>query len=155
MKAMKTKILILFSFLLIATNLMSQDFETKPYLTIDKWITNDYSIEKIKTEIPEGFVLYSEDSKMLYYEKKVNDRIYELKVYITDSKITGVMFTDYFERVFRLLDEIEKELKFKQTNELVNNGIEMLTYENSDKTINASMTINRNNKTLKCFYNKK
>jgi hypothetical protein len=113
------------------------------------------TVSEIKKNIPEGYKVALEETDKLVLEKEVNSKVYEIKVFFKDSKTTGVMFTQHIDRVWKLMSEIEDDLKFKMINSMTNNGIEMNTYENQDKNLNASMTINESKRIISCFFNKK
>ncbi|MGQ9846650.1 MAG: hypothetical protein ACUVQP_03985 [Bacteroidales bacterium] len=70
-------------------------------------------MSEIKKNIPEGYKLALEEADKLVLEKEVNSKVYEIKVFFKDSKTTGVMFTQHIDRVWKLMDEIEDDLKFK------------------------------------------
>ncbi len=143
------------AFLLFSFSGISQDFSTKPYTVVNEWVKKGLTISEIKEIIPEGYKVALEETDKLVLEKEVNSKVYEIKVFLENSKTTGVMFTQHIDRVWKLMSEIEDDLKFKMINSMTNNGIEMNTYENQDKSLNASMTINEDKRIISCFFNKK
>ncbi|MDD2634109.1 MAG: hypothetical protein PHW82_01265 [Bacteroidales bacterium] len=150
---MKTNLILLASFLFLSFNVLCQEFATKPFTISNNWIEKELSINEVKEDIPEGYIIALEEAEKLVLEKDVNSKNYEIKVYFGDSKVTGIMFTQHIDRVWKLMDEIEDDLNFKMTNSLVNNGIERNSYENQDKTLNASLTINESTRIITCFFN--
>jgi hypothetical protein len=152
---MKTNLILLTAVLLFSLSGISQDFSTKPYTIANDWVKKDLTIKEINKNIPEGYKLVLEETDKLVFEKEVNSKVYEIKVFFKDSKITGVMFTQHIDRVWKLMSEIKDDLKFKMINSMSNNGIEMNTYENQDKNLNASMIINEGKRIISCFFNKK
>lgn len=152
---MKTNLILLTAFLLFSFSGISQDFSTKPYTVVNEWVKKGLTISEIKEIIPEGYKVALEETDKLVLEKEVNSKVYEIKVFLENSKTTGVMFTQHIDRVWKLMSEIEDDLKFKMINSMTNNGIEMNTYENQDKSLNASMTINEDKRIISCFFNKK
>lgn len=152
---MKTNLILLTAFLLFSFSGISQDFSTKPYTVVNEWVKKGLTISEIKEIIPEGYKVALEETDKLVLEKEVNSKVYEIKVFLKNSKTTGVMFTQHIDRVWKLMSEIEDDLKFKMINSMTNNGIEMNTYENQDKSLNASMTINEDKRIISCFFNKK
>lgn len=152
---MKTNLILLTAFLLFSMSGISQDFSTKPYTVVSDWVKKGLTVSEIKKNIPEGYKVALEETDKLVLEKEVNSKVYEIKVFFKDLKTTGVMFTQHIDRVWKLMSEIEDDLKFKMINSMTNNGIEMNTYENQDKSLNASMTINEDKRIISCFFNKK
>ena len=152
---MKTNLILLTAFLLFSLSAISQDFSTKPYTVVNEWVKKGLTISEIKATIPEGYKVALEETDKLVLEKEVNSKVYEIKVFLKNSKTTGVMFTQHIDRVWKLMSEIEDDLKFKMINSMTNNGIEMNTYENQDKSLNAGMTINEGKRIISCFFNKK
>ena len=152
---MKSNLILLTAFLLFTTIGRSQDFSTKPYTLANHWIQKGLTIGEIKKNIPEGYKIAHEETDKLVFEKEVNSKVYEIKVFFKDSKVTGVMFTQHIERVWKLISEIKDDLKFKMINNLTFNGIETNIYENQAKNLNASLIINEGMRIITCYFNKK
>lgn len=151
---MKTNLILLTAFLLFSFSGISQDFSTKPYTVVNEWVKKGLTISEIKEIIPEGYKVALEETDKLVLEKEVNSKVYEIKVFLENSKTTGVMFTQHIDRVWKLMDEIEKDLKFNQIKSPPPfNGVEIIAYENNEKNINASLTINQNQRIITCFMN--
>jgi hypothetical protein len=134
---------------------ISQDFSTKPYTVVNEWLKKGLTVSQIKNNIPEGYKIALEETDKLVLEKEINSKIYEIKIFYKDSKITGVMFTQHIDRVWKIMDELEDDLKFKNIKNFKNNGIEIIAYENEEKNINANLIIDENKRIISCFYNKK
>ncbi len=152
---MKPNLIILTVFLLMSLSGISQDFSTKPYTVVNEWLKKGLTVSQIKNNIPEGYKIALEETDKLVLEKEINSKIYEIKIFYKDSKITGVMFTQHIDRVWKIMDELEDDLKFKNIKNFKNNGIEIIAYENEEKNINANLIIDENKRIISCFYNKK
>lgn len=151
---MKTNLILLTAFLLFSFSGISQDFSTKPYTVVNEWVKKGLTISEIKEIIPEGYKVALEETDKLVLEKEVNSKVYEIKVFLENSKTTGVMFTQHIDRVWKLMSEIEDDLKFNQIKSPPPfNGVEIIAYENNEKNINASLTINQNQRIITCFMN--
>jgi hypothetical protein len=152
---MIAKYFLFTTLIVISFKVYSQDFSTKPFALCKEWITNDLSLNQIKEVIPKDYKLALEETDKLVYEKDINSKTYEIKVFLTNKKIVGIMFTQHIDRVWKIMDELEDDLKFKNIKNFKNNGIEIIAYENEEKNINANLIIDENKRIISCFYNKK
>lgn len=154
---MKTNFILFTAFIFISLNVVSQDFSTKPFSVANVWLSQNMSIQSIKKVIPTDYKVALEEQDILLLEKEVNSTVYEIKVFFTNSKINGVKFTQHSDRIFKLMNELEEDLKMKNIENLnmKNNDIEFMAYENEAKNKTATITLNSSKRIITCFLTKK
>ena len=113
-----------------------QTFQLK-FATFEKYITQNYTLEKVKTAIASSYSLVKEgDTEWKFRD---DSKSWEALVYVqfdkTTKKITQIQFTAPNNRVYELMDELEKKLGYK----LVGTEGQTDIYKNTTKKLGAKI----------------
>ena len=151
---MKTK-LTLIALLFLSFNIYSQDFNSKPFTIAQNWMEKNLSQSDIKKAVPTDYELVSEDDKMLIFEKPISSRIYDIKVLYDSGKISSIIFSMHYDKVWNFMSEIQ-ELKYKKMDDGFKRGaIETESYDNTNKPFILIWVTDDNKRTATGYVNRK
>ena len=134
---MRTSIkIVLVALLLIPTLAFGQSF-TLNFTTFQKYLTENYTPQKVKTIVSSNYSLIKQgDTEWKFRD---DNKSWEALIYVqidkTTKKIKEIQFTAPSNRVYELMDELEKSLGYK----LKGTEGQMDIYENSAKKLGAKI----------------
>lgn len=146
------KIFFIVVLLALSNIIYSQDFASKPFTIIQKWVKGNKSILSIKKEKPTGYVVASEEDTKLVLEKKQGYVIYDITFYYKENILACIMFTQHSSRALRLMIELE-DLGFEDVQSFQLNGVEAIVYENNLKEV-AVIIIDEKKRIILCTFKK-
>ncbi len=122
--------------LLIPTLAFGQSF-TLNFTTFQKYLTENYTPQKVKTIVSSNYSLIKQgDTEWKFRD---DNKSWEALIYVqidkTTKKIKEIQFTAPSNRVYELMDELEKSLGYK----LKGTEGQMDIYENSAKKLGAKI----------------
>jgi hypothetical protein len=126
----------LVALLLIPTLAFGQSF-TLNFTTFQKYLTENYTPQKVKTIVSSNYSLIKQgDTEWKFRD---DNKSWEALIYVqidkTTKKIKEIQFTAPSNRVYELMDELEKSLGYK----LKGTEGQMDIYENSAKKLGAKI----------------
>lgn len=107
------------------------------FSTFEKYLTQNYTPEKVKTELSSKYALVN--LGVSEWKFRDNSKSWEALIYLqldnSTKKIKELQFTAPNNRVYELMDELEKTLGFKLTGSVDQIDI----YENKSKKLGAKI----------------
>lgn len=124
-----------------------QSFDEKPFTFLEKQLLNNTKTTQIKNNIPSGYSLALEESDKIVLEKTINGKTYEIQYFFENGTLSGIMFTQHVDRIFKEFNEL-RELNYIQTNNMVFNGVETTLYSKESLQIGVILTSDENKRIL-------